>query len=290
VTSVIDAHHHFWDPARAEYPWMTEALEPIRRRFGPEDLRPLLAANGVERTIVVQTRSSLEETRELLATAAEHEFIAGVVGWVELAAPDIAEQLAALRAGPGGAKLAGVRHQVHDEAEPAWLGRPDVRRGISAVGEAGLTYDVLVRTRELPAARAMVRDLPGVRFVIDHIAKPPIASGAIDEWAAALQPLAAYPNVSCKLSGMVTEADWTRWTTRDLAPYARRVLDWFGPGRCVFGSDWPVCLLAASYAQVIEVCVELLRDVPAADRDRIFGGNAAELYRLPVPANAQRRA
>jgi L-fuconolactonase len=287
---VVDAHHHFWDPARASYPWLTDALAPIRRRFGPEDLRPLLAANGVDRTILVQTRSSLDETHEFLATAAQHDFIAGVVGWVDLTAPNVAEQLAALRARPGGAKLVGIRHQVHDEADPEWLGRADVRRGLAAVGNAGLAYDILVRTRELPAALALVRDLPSIRFVIDHIAKPPIATGAIDEWAARLKPLAASPNVFCKLSGMVTEADWKRWTARDLAPYASRVLEWFGPERCVFGSDWPVCLVAASYAHVIDACGVAIGDVPSAERERIFGGNAIELYRLPVPATAERRS
>ena len=290
MTQTVDAHHHLWDPARAEYPWMTDDLAAIRRRFGPEDLGPLLAANGVDRTVVVQTRSSLDETRELLATAARHEFIAGVVGWVDLTAPDVPAQLEALHGGPGGVKLVGIRHQVHDEADPEWLGRSDVRRGLAAVGAAGLAYDLLVRTRELPAALAAVRDLPGMRFVVDHIAKPPIASGAIDAWAAALEPLAARPNVYCKLSGMVTEADWSRWTTADLAPYATRVLDWFGPERCVFGSDWPVCLLAASYPRVIDACRELTRDLAAADRDRIFGGTAVELYRLRVPVDAERRA
>jgi L-fuconolactonase len=287
---VVDSHHHFWDPALATYPWMTDALAPIRRRFGPEDLRPLLAANGVERTILVQTRSSLDETREFLATAAEHEFIAGVVGWVDLTAPDVPERLAELRAGPGGPKLVGIRHQVHDEADPQWLARPDVRRGVAAVGEAGLAYDILVRTRELPAALALVRDLPTMRFVIDHLAKPPIATGAIEEWAGRLKPLADSPNVFCKLSGMVTEADWKHWTARDLAPYASRVLGWFGPERCVFGSDWPVCLLAASYAHVIDACGVAIGDVPSAERERIFGGNAVELYRLPVPAPAERRS
>jgi L-fuconolactonase len=287
VALVVDAHHHFWDPARATYPWMTDALASIRRRFGPEDLRPLLAANGVDRTVLVQTISSLGETREFLATAAANELIAGVVGWVDLTAPDLAEQLAALRAGPGGAKLVGIRHQVHDEADPEWLGRPDVRRGIAAVGRAGLAYDILVRTRELPSALALVRDFPSMRFVVDHIAKPPIMSGAIDEWAARLRPLAEYPNVFCKLSGMVTEADWKSWRVDDLAPYASRVLEWFGPDRCVFGSDWPVCLVAGSYARVIDACREL---VPPVARERVFGANAAELYRLPVPATVERRS
>jgi L-fuconolactonase len=287
VALVVDAHHHFWDPARATYPWMTDALASIRRRFGPEDLRPLLAANGVDRTVLVQTISSLGETRELLATAAANEFIAGVVGWVDLTAPDLAEQLAALRAGPGGARLVGIRHQVHDEADPEWLGRPDVRRGIAAVGKAGLAYDILVRTRELPSALGLVRDFPSMRFVIDHIAKPSIASGAIDEWAARLRPLAEYPNVFCKLSGMVTEADWRSWRVDDLTPYASRVLEWFGPDRCVFGSDWPVCLVAGSYARVIDACREL---VPPAAREQVFGANAAEAYRLPVPATVKRRS
>jgi len=222
-------------------------------------------------------------------TAAEHDFIAGVVGWVDLTA-DVAKQLASLRAGLGGAKLVGIRHQVHDEADPEWLGRKDVRRGIAAVGTAGLAYDILVRTRELPAALALVRELTDVRFVIDHLAKPPIASGHIDEWAARLKPLALYPNVLCKLSGMVTEADWKHWTPRDITPYVTRVLEWFGPERCVFGSDWPVCLLAASYAHVIDVCGQAIGDLPAAERERIFGGNAVELYRLPVPAAAERRS
>src|SRR5258708_1298853 len=181
---VIDAHHHFWDPTKASYPWMTDALAPIRRRFGPEDIEPLLAANGVDQTILVQTRSSIDETREFLATAARHDFIAGVVGWVDLTAPDVAKQLASLRAGPGGAKLIGIRHQVHDEPDPEGLARKDVRRGLAAVGETGLAYDILVRTRELPAALALAKALPDMRFVIDHIAKPPIASGATSEWAA----------------------------------------------------------------------------------------------------------
>ena len=288
MTPVVDAHHHFWDPARAVYPWMSDALAPIRRRFGPDDLRPLLAANGVDRTILVQTRSSVDETREFLATAGQHDFIAGVVGWVDLTAPDLTDQLASLGAGPGGAKLVAIRHQVQDETDPEWLGRTDVRRGLAAVGQAGLAYDLLVRTRELPAALATVRDLPEVTFVIDHLAKPPIASGAIDEWASGLKPLASHPNVHCKLSGMVTEADWASWTADDLGPYVGRVLEWFGPGRCLFGSDWPVCLLAASYAQVIDGCRQAIGDIPIADRDRIFGGTAIELYRLPIPATVAR--
>ncbi len=285
----IDAHQHFWDPARASYPWMTDELAAIRRRFAPEDLRPLLRASGIDLTVVVQTRSSLEETRELLSLAAHEDFLAGVVGWVDLSAPDVGETLAHLRSGPGGAKLVGIRHQVHDEPDPAWLLHPDVRAGIAAVGEAGLVYDLLVRARELEAALRTARELPHVRFVVDHIAKPPIASGALDEWAARLRPLAALPNVFCKLSGMVTEASWGSWQADDLVPYVRRVLEWFGPERCLFGSDWPVCLLAASYAQVLEACRRAIGDASEADRELIFGATAADLYALAVPAAPGRK-
>ena len=281
---IVDAHHHFWDPARASYPWLTDELAAIRRPFGPEDLRPLLQANGIGRTILVQTRSSLEETREFLATAADTDFIAGVVGWVDLTAADVAKRLAELRAGKGGAKLVGIRHQVHDEPDPEWLLRADVRQGIAAVGGAGLAYDLLVRERELPAALATARDFPDMRFVVDHLAKPPIREGAMAVWAARLEPLAALPNVFCKLSGLVTEADWRTWRVEQLVPYVRRVLDWFGPARCLFGSDWPVCLLAASYADVLDACRRAIGDVSDADRDGIFGANATALYRLAVPA------
>jgi L-fuconolactonase len=257
---------------------MTEALAPIRRRFGPEDLEPLLAANGIDRTILVQTRSRIDETREFLATAAQHDFIAGVVGWVDLTG-DVPKQITTLRAGPGGEKLVGIRHQVHDEADPEWLGKKDVRRGIAAVGKAGLTYDILVRTRELPAALALVKALPDVRFVIDHIAKPPIASGELDLWAERLAPLARVAHVSCKLSGLVTEATWKRWRAEDVMPYASRVLEWFGEERLLFGSDWPVCTLSGSYDSVVSLAERI---VDAKD-ERVFGGNAERLYRLPAP-------
>jgi L-fuconolactonase len=281
--TVVDAHQHFWDPSREVYPWMTGELAPIRRRFAPGDLGPLLAANGVDRTVLVQTISTEDETREFLATAGGREFIAGVVGWVNLTASDVSERIAALRAASGGAKLVGIRHQVHDEPDADWLNRPDVRRGIAAVGRAGLAYDVLVRTRELPAAHALVRAMPDMRFVVDHIAKPAIASGAIDEWSEGMAPLASLPNVFCKLSGMATEAG-KGWRVRDLVPYVSRVLDWFGAERCMFGSDWPVCLLVASYAEVLNACRQAIGDVSAAERDRIFGETAIAFYQLAVPA------
>jgi L-fuconolactonase len=278
---VVDAHHHFWDPSRRDYPWMGDELAEIRKPFGPEDLRPLLVANGVDRTVLVQTISSLDETREFLATAAASDFVAGVVGWVDLSDPDVAKTLSLLRAGPGGNRLVGIRHQVHDEADEKWLLRDDVQHGLRAVGDADLAYDLLVRTRELPAAREAARRLPDIRFVIDHIAKPRIAAGIRDsEWERALAPLADLPNVTCKLSGMVTEASWTGWTPDDLAPYLDRVLGWFGPERCIFGSDWPVCLMAASYAQVLEVMRLALSELSDQYAAGVLGGNAIRVYRL----------
>jgi L-fuconolactonase len=283
---VVDAHHHFWDPARAEYPWLTDELAPIRRAFGPDDLRPELARAGVDRTVLVQTRGSLEETREFLAVAAATDFVAGVVGWADLTDAGVGATLAALQA--GSPWLVGIRHQVHDEADPGWLLRADVRRGLRAVGEAGLVYDLLVRPRELPSALAVARELPDVRFVVDHAAKPRIRAGAEDpEWAERLAPFADLANVDCKLSGLVTEADWSGWRTDDLAPYVQRVLGWFGADRVLFGSDWPVCLLAAPYERVLSALRELL---PAGAAPAVLGENARRMYRLsPSPSEGEGR-
>ena len=281
--TVVDGHHHFWDPSKREYYWMGDEVAAIRRPFGRDDLRPLLKASGVDRTVVVQTIPSLNETREFLATAAETEFLAGVVGWVDLTDRTVPKTISDLRAGHGGAFLVGIRHQVHDEPDPIWLLRKDVRQGIRAVGEAGLVYDLSVRTRELPAALELVRSLPEMRFVIDHIGKPRIAKGATDpEWQHAIAPFSECANVSCKVSGMVNEASWNDWTTDDLRPYVRRVLGWFGTDRCIFGSDWPLCLLAGTYARVVEAAREVLKDLRQVERDSIFGSNAIRTYGLTI--------
>ena len=280
MSLTVDAHHHFWDPARATYPFLTDELAAIRRRFGPEDLRPLIEANGIARTILVQTRSDSGETRAFLATAATTDFIAGVVGWVDLAGPDVAGSIGALRAGPGGERLVGVRHQVQDEPDPGWLARPDVRRGIAEVGAAGLAYDLLVRPREMAVALETVRALPGVRFVIDHLAKPPIASGELQPWAGLLRQFGAEPNVWCKVSGLVTEADWLAGRPEDLVPYVRVAIETFGPGRLMFGSDWPVCLVAASYERVLAAARFALDGLDEAALRRVFGETATEVYRL----------
>lgn len=277
---IVDAHQHFWDPSRASYPWMTDDVARIRRPFGPADLAPLLRDHGVDGTVVVQARMDLDETRELLAIAASTEFVAGVVGWVDLADPLVSSTLGELLEGPAGAKLVGIRHQVHDEPDPRWLLRPDVQRGLAAVCEAGLAYDLLVRARELPAAIETARRLPEMRFVIDHLAKPPVREGHSEAWAEAMAPLSQLEHVHCKLSGLVTEADWAGWRPEQLAPYVRRVLGWFGPERCMFGSDWPVCLLAASYGQVLDALLKALDGVDDAARARILGENAVRFYRL----------
>ena len=279
---IVDAHHHFWDPERADYPWLTDDLATIRRAFGPSDLAPLLAAAGVDATVLVQTRSSVEETEEFLATAAATPFIKGVVGWVDLRAPGVADEIARLRAGPGGDRLVAIRHQVHDEADPRWLLRDEVRRGIDAVGRAGLAYDLLVRARELPAARELAAVLPDVRFVVDHLAKPPIRDGDLAVWWDLVSAFRSVPNVWWKLSGLVTEANWTSWRPADLRPAVDHVLEIAGPERLMFGSDWPVCLLAAGYDQVVGTARTLIEEagLSPAERAAVFGGNAAAIYGL----------
>jgi L-fuconolactonase len=262
---IVDAHQHFWDPAVAEYPWLTDEVAPLRRRFGPEDLEPLLRAHGVRGSVVVQARGSLDETRMLLELAAETPFVLGVVGWIDLTR-DVGEV-------PAG--LAGVRHQVHDEPDPQGLLRDDVQRGLAAVGEAGLAFDLLVRARELPAAIETARRQPGVRFVLDHVAKPPLRSGDLAAWADGVAALAEVPNVTCKLSGLFTEAE----PGTDLAPTVEQALRWFGPERCMFGSDWPVCLLATDYGAALGAVREL---VPERDRETVLAGTAIRTYGLEV--------
>jgi L-fucono-1,5-lactonase len=277
---VVDAHQHFWDPARAEYPWLTKELERIRRRFDPADLKPELERCGVDRTVLVQTRSSLEETREFLEIADSTSFVAGVVGWADLTDPNLPATLADLRKSRGGSKLVGIRHQVHDEHDAEWLQRAEVWRGLRHVADVGLTFDLVLRPRELPAAVATVRALPQVRFVVDHIAKPEIRTGRFDGWSECIARLADCPNSWCKLSGMVTEADWRHWTARDLAPYVSHIRRCFGDNRLMFGSDWPVCLLAASYEQVVNTLREVVHDAGDEARVAIFGGSAIQCYGL----------
>jgi predicted TIM-barrel fold metal-dependent hydrolase len=280
---IVDAHHHVWDLSVRDQDWITGAeLAPLRRDFTLVDLAPEARAAGVAATVLVQTITVADETPEFLALAADSDLVAGVVGWTDLTAPDIADTLAELRAGPGGEYLVGIRHQVQGEPDPRWLVRPEVLRGLSAVAEAGLVYDLVVKPHQLAAAAEAAERLPGLTFVLDHLGKPPIASGELAPWAQQIRRLAALPNTVCKLSGMVTEADWSSWTIEALTPYADTVLDAFGPGRLMFGSDWPVCRLAATYAEVIAVAHALTTGLDPAERHDVFTGTAVRTYDLPV--------
>ncbi|MFI6436530.1 amidohydrolase family protein [Streptomyces sp. NPDC050759] len=277
--TVVDAHHHVWDLSVRDQDWIASD-SPLRRNFTIEDLAPEARAAGVERTVLVQTVTVPEETPEFLALAAGHDMIAGVVGWTDLIRPDVADELARLRELPGGAHLKGIRHQVQGEPDPEWLVRPDVRRGLTAVAAAGLVYDLVVLPYQLPACAEAAASLPHLTFVLDHLGKPPIASGALEPWAADVRALAALPNTVCKLSGMVTEADPDSWTIDDLRPYADTVLDAFGPDRLMFGSDWPVCSLAATYGEVVSAARELTAGLGTPERDDVFGGTATRTYGL----------
>ncbi|GAB7106129.1 amidohydrolase family protein [Streptomyces phaeofaciens JCM 4814] len=275
----VDAHHHVWDLSVRDQDWIG-ADSPLRRDFTVADLAPEARAAGVDRTVLVQTVTVAEETPEFLALAAAHDLVAAVVGWTDLTRPDVAAELARLRALPGGRYLRGIRHQVQGEPEPEWLLRPDVRRGLAAVAEAGLVYDLVVLPHQLPACAGAAASLPGLTFVLDHLGKPPVAARTPQPWASGLRALAALPNTVCKLSGLVTEADPASWTVDDLRPYADTVLDAFGPGRLMFGSDWPVCTLAASYGEVTAAARELTSGLSAAERAEVFDGTATRVYGL----------
>ncbi|MBR0787320.1 amidohydrolase family protein [Bradyrhizobium iriomotense] len=278
---IIDAHQHFWDPVRADYPWMeAPELSPIRRAFGPADLAPLLKANGIDASIVVQCRSALEETEEFLRIAHATPSVIGVVGWADLTDGDLGDTLDRLRALPGGDKLVGIRHQVHDELDADWLLREDVQRGLTAMLARDLTYDFLVRTRELPAAIATAQAFPQARFVLDHAAKPPIADGGSDEWTDRIAALAACGNVWCKISGLATEAKWDDWDAERLLPFVAHAAKSFGEDRLIFGSDWPVCLLAGSYGEIKGALEACLAKLGPNVREKAFGVNARAAYRL----------
>jgi L-fuconolactonase len=281
---VIDSHQHFWDPAVTEFSWMAEVHKPIRRRFGPEDLRPLLAANDVDATVLVQTWHSVDETRDFLATAVRTEFVAGVVGWVDLTEPEVEGTLGELMSRPDRRYLVGVRHLVHDEPDAEWLLRDDVRRGLAALDKRGLVYDLLLKVREIPAALRTVADFPTLRFVVDHIAKPNIAANAMSPWAGLIAGFKAHrDHVWSKLSGMAEEADWASWTPEQLTPYVDRVLEIFGPDRCMFGSNWPVCLLAGDYHRIKAALEQCISRLSANERALVMGGSAIEAYRLSIP-------
>jgi L-fuconolactonase len=279
---VIDAHHHVWDLSVRDQPWLAdEELAPIRRTFGLDDLRPSAAAAGVTGTVMVQTVTVPEETPEMLALT--DPLVVGVVGWTELTAPGIADELARLRALPGGERLVGIRHQVQEEPDPDYLRRPDVLRGLRALAAAGLAYDLIVRPHQIPAATYAATVVPELRFVLDHAGKPLIAEGITEPWTDDIRALAALPNASCKLSGLVTEAA-PGAGPEALAPYVDVMLDAFTPDRLMFGSDWPVSLLMLPYGDVVRLSRELIAQLSDSEQAAIFGGTATRIYQLPQEA------
>ncbi len=274
----IDAHQHFWhfDPVRDA--WITEEMSVIRRDFLPTDLGPLLANENIGGTVAVQADQSEDETRFLLELSDEHPLILGVVGWVDLLGPRLEERLEHFCEFE---RFKGVRHIAQAETEH-FLARGDVVHRMGTLAEFGLTYDILVYQHQLPAVLSLVRRLPDQPFVLDHMAKPLIGDGVVEPWATHVKELARHPNVWCKVSGLVTEARWRGWSPRDFDPYLDVVFEAFGPGRLMFGSDWPVCLLAARYDQVVALAEEYVRGFSESDRESIFGGNAASFYGLRI--------
>lgn len=274
----IDAHQHFWDLDRFEYPWMPPAPSRIRRSFLPEHLEPLLVNNRFNGTVLVQANTLPGETRWLLELADAHPFIRGVVGWVDLTSPRVGATLDELQRHP---RFKGVRHPVHDEGDPEWLLRAEVTDGLREVARRGLPYDLLLRPHHLPLVPRVAERAPELRLVIDHIAKPSIASRSMEGWADGMRRAAEIPQVSCKLSGMITEAG-ERWAASDLRPYVQFILGLFGPDRLMYGSDWPVCLLAGNFKLALAAFTQALAPVPTPVRNKIMGETACAFYALDV--------
>jgi L-fuconolactonase len=275
----IDAHQHFWRFEPAEYEWIEDSMAALQRDFLPDDLRPLLDAAGLDGCVAVQTRQSLEETAFLLQLADTHPFIVGVVGWVDLQSADVERQL---ESAARHAKLVGIRHIVQAEPDGFMRGAA-FRRGIAAMERAGLAYDILIYARQFPEAIELAAAFPGQRFVLDHLGKPDIRGHGFDAWRRHLDRIAALPNVWAKLSGLVTEAEWSRWTPETLEPYVAAALEAFGAKRLMIGSDWPVCTVAADYVTVMKIVRDVMDGRPAAERDAVLGGTACRFWNLRVP-------
>lgn len=274
----VDAHHHLWDLATRPQPW-TKPFPALARSYSVDDLRPELTPCYLDATVVVQTVTVAEETPELLALAEREALIAGVVGWVDLWAPDVENRLAALRTGAGGNKLVGIRHQVQDETGDTWFFEDATVRGLRAVAAQGLTYDLILRPDQLAGARLLAQSLPELTFVLDHGGNPNIGLAEREPWQQDISALAALPNLAVKLSGLVTRASES-WSVELLQPYAEHLLDAFGATRVLFGSDWPVCLLRCSYRDVVLTAERLTEHLAPAERDGVFGGNAVRWYQL----------
>ncbi len=272
----IDAHQHFWIYNQREYDWIDETMASIRRDFLPGELKPQLEHAGFAGSVLIQVRQTLDETRWLLELAERNPFILGVVGWVDLRSARVRADLESFA---GKSKLVGIRHIV--QAEPDnFLLDADFLRGISVLEEFDLAYDILIYTKHLSMAAEFVRRFPRQRFVLDHLAKPPIKSGAVDLWARGIRQLASFPNVYAKVSGLVTEADWQAWKPEDVRPYLDVAFASFGAKRLMIGSDWPVCTVAASYARVMNLVKDYLSNYGVQEQEAVLGGNAANFWRL----------
>jgi len=289
--TIVDAHHHLWDLSVRDQPWLAHPeLAPLRRSFTLGDLQPIADAEGVTSTVLIQTVIDAAETPEMLAIAAASELVAGVVGWVDLAAPEVAGAIAALRDLPGAAFLAGIRHPVLVEPDPAWLARPEVLRGLAAVAAAGLGFDLVVTVQQLPAAVAAAAAVPQLTFVLDHLGNPDVVWPVDEQWAASVRELAALPNTACKLSGILGVpapgglADDPAPSVAHLRPYYEIALTGFGADRMMYGSDWPVSTLQSRYERVIGAARSLTADLSSTDRTAIFGGTAQRIYGLSDPA------
>ena len=277
----IDAHHHVWHLAVRDQPWMVaEAVAPLRRSFGIDEFASEAARNGVDASVIVQTVADITETEELLDLAAESALVAGVVGWVDVGAHDVGDQLDRLLARPTGSWLVGIRSLVQYEPDPAWLARPAVVSGLREVARRGLCNEMLVLPHQLNGFLAVAREVPEACFVLDHLAKPPIAAGQWQPWADELSALAQNDNVMAKISGLVTEADWSTWTPGEIRPYVDQAFSVFGPDRLMFGSDWPVCTLAASYGRIVGLAEHLIGDLSTDEAVAVFGGNSTKIYEL----------
>ncbi len=281
---IIDAHQHFWKlDSPFDYRWLDESKHlPIRRDQLPDDLRPLLDHAGIDQTILVQTQHDLDENRWALGLADHHPWIAGIVGWIDLASDSCEEQLLEFKSHP---KFVGVRHITQDEPDDDFILHPNVVRGLKILERHQVPFDLLFFTKHLKHAATLARELPGLPLVIDHLAKPKIGSRELIPWANELEAAAQFPNVFCKLSGMVTEANWNDWTVAELRPYVEVALEAFGPERCLFGSDWPVCELAGSYEQVHSAIRETLSSLSIDEQAQIFGETATRFYGLPNSKN-----
>lgn len=285
--TIVDAHHHLWDLSVRDQPWLAHPeLAPLRRNFTLPDLQPIADAEGVTSTVLIQTVNDAAETPEMLALAAESDLVAGVVGWVDLAARDVADAIAALREVPGAAFLAGIRHPVLFEPDPGWLARPEVLRGLAAVAAAGLAFDLVVTPQHLPAAVAAAAALPELAFVLDHLGNPEVVWPVDEQWAASVRELAALPNTACKLSGIlgVPAPGHAATSVAHMRPYYEIALNGFGPDRMMYGSDWPVSTLRSRYERVIGAARALTAGLSTADRTAIFSGTARRIYGLSDPA------